>query len=87
MAAGVNPVDTYIREGASFVEGAKLPFIPGSDVAGVIAAIGDGVNKQLKASRSHQIGAILIFRSFSDWRSGLLLPDERRRVRRVCRLR
>jgi len=29
-AAGVNPVDTYIRQGA-FVNLPKLPFIPGKD--------------------------------------------------------
>ncbi|QPV61647.1 NADPH:quinone reductase [Halosimplex litoreum] len=40
-AAGVNPVDTYFREGS--YEPVGLPFTPGVDVAGVVAATGDGV--------------------------------------------
>jgi NADPH:quinone reductase len=40
-AAGVNPVDTYIRSG---IYGDRpKPFTPGSDAAGVIEAVGDGV--------------------------------------------
>jgi NADPH:quinone reductase len=40
-ATGVNPVDTYIRSG---IYGDRaMPFTPGSDAAGVIEAIGDGV--------------------------------------------
>lgn len=40
-AAGVNPVDTYIRSG---IYGDRpKPFTPGSDAAGVIDAVGDGV--------------------------------------------
>jgi NADPH2:quinone reductase len=40
-AAGVNPVDTYFRDGS--YEPGELPWIPGSDVAGTVAAVGDGV--------------------------------------------
>ncbi len=40
-AAGVNPVDTYFREGS--YEPPGLPMIPGSDLAGEVAAVGDGV--------------------------------------------
>ena len=40
-AAGVNPVDTYFREGAYSLPG--LPWTPASDVAGVVEAVGDGV--------------------------------------------
>jgi NADPH2:quinone reductase len=40
-AAGINPVDTYFREGEYPVPG--LPWTPGSDVAGVVAAVGEGV--------------------------------------------
>jgi len=39
--AGVNPVDTYFREGS--YEPFTLPMIPGVDVAGTVAAVGDGV--------------------------------------------
>ena len=41
-AAGVNPVDTYIRTGAHVIK-PKLPYIPGFDAAGVIESVGDGV--------------------------------------------
>ncbi len=40
-AAGVNPVDTYFREGEYSLPG--LPWTPASDAAGVIEAVGDGV--------------------------------------------
>ena len=39
--AGVNPVDTYFRDGS--YEPFTLPMIPGVDVAGEVAAVGDGV--------------------------------------------
>ncbi len=42
-AAGVNPVDTYIRSGL-YRPDMDLPYTPGIDGAGVITAIGDGVN-------------------------------------------
>lgn len=41
-AAGVNPADTYVRSGAYAIK-PPLPFIPGSEGAGVIEAIGDEV--------------------------------------------
>jgi len=41
-AAGVNPVDTYFREGAYPLPG--LPWTPASDVAGVVEDVGDGVS-------------------------------------------
>jgi NADPH2:quinone reductase len=41
-AAGVNPVDTYFRDGS--YEPVGLPFTPGVDVAGVVAATGAGVD-------------------------------------------
>ncbi len=40
-AAAVNPVDTYFREG-SYQPG-DLPWIPGSDFAGTVEAVGDDV--------------------------------------------
>ena len=44
-AAGVNPVDTYIRAGAYSIS--NLPYTPGFDAAGVVEAVGGGVT-QLK---------------------------------------
>jgi NADPH2:quinone reductase len=41
-AAGVNPVDTYIRSGAYALK-PQLPFTPGSDAGGVVEAIGSDV--------------------------------------------
>lgn len=41
-AAGVNPVDTYMRAG-SYAKLPPLPFTPGTDAAGIIEAVGDGV--------------------------------------------
>jgi NADPH2:quinone reductase len=41
-AAGVNPVDCYIRSGL-YSQHANLPYTPGIDGAGVIEAVGEGV--------------------------------------------
>jgi len=48
-AAGVNPVDTYIRAG-HFGE-FKVPFVPGIDGAGIIESVGDGVTRFKKGDR------------------------------------
>jgi len=49
-AAGVNPYDTYMRAGTYAVK-PPLPYTPGSDAAGVIEAVGDGVKKVKKGDR------------------------------------
>jgi NADPH2:quinone reductase len=41
---GVNPYDTYMRAGTYAIK-PPLPYTPGSDSAGVIEAVGDGVKK------------------------------------------
>ena len=41
-AAGVNPVETYIRSGA-YARRPALPYTPGNDAAGIVDAVGDGV--------------------------------------------
>lgn len=41
-AAGVNPADTYVRSGA-YATKPPLPYTPGTEGAGVIEALGDGV--------------------------------------------
>lgn len=43
QAAGVNPVDCLIREGA-FTALPQLPIILGKEVSGIIEAIGPSVN-------------------------------------------
>jgi len=43
-AAGVNPVDAYIRTG-QYARVPELPYTPGTDGAGEILAVGDGVTQ------------------------------------------
>ena len=43
-AAGVNPYDTYMRAGSYPVKPA-LPYTPGSDAAGIVESVGEGVTK------------------------------------------
>jgi NADPH:quinone reductase len=54
-AIGVNPVDTYIRSGGYTVN-ITFPFIPGSDGAGVVEAIGDGVKLFRQGDRVYIFG-------------------------------
>jgi NADPH2:quinone reductase len=49
-AAGVNPVDTYIRSGM-YRPDLPLPYTPGIDGAGVISAVGDGVRHRRVGDR------------------------------------
>ena len=41
-AVGVNPVDTYIRNGA-YAKVVQPPYTPGSDAAGIVEQVGEGV--------------------------------------------
>ena len=43
-AAGVNPYDTYMRSGTYAIK-PPLPYTPGSDAAGTVEAVGEGVMK------------------------------------------
>ncbi|HME12936.1 MAG TPA: NADPH:quinone reductase [Candidatus Acidoferrum sp.] len=43
-AAGVNPYDTYMRAGAYAIK-PPLPYTPGSDAAGIVEAVGEGIRK------------------------------------------
>jgi NADPH:quinone reductase-like Zn-dependent oxidoreductase len=54
IAAGVNPVDVFIREGRI----TRFPFIPGMDVAGVVEQAG---NKVTKFKRGDAVYAYLSF--------------------------
>jgi NADPH:quinone reductase-like Zn-dependent oxidoreductase len=46
LAAAVNPVDTGTRSGRSAgLTGAQLPYVPGFDVSGTVAAVGPGVDR------------------------------------------
>src|SRR5215468_3445873 len=44
IAAGVNPVDTYIRSG-KFGPAGTLPLIPGRDIAGIVEELAPGATK------------------------------------------
>jgi NADPH:quinone reductase len=57
-AAGVNPVDTYIRAGAQGRHPA-LPYTPGSDGAGIIESIGPGVEGWSLGNRVYVCGTVL----------------------------
>lgn len=49
-AAGVNPVETYIRTGNYPLKPA-LPYTPGTDGAGIVEAVGSGVTSVLPGTR------------------------------------
>ena len=44
LAAGINPVDTYLRSGIH-AHAPKLPYTPGKDGAGIVEAVGDNISK------------------------------------------
>ena len=56
-AAGVNPVDTYIRSG-QYALLPPLPYTPGSDAAGVVAAIGGDVRDFKAGDRVYISGTV-----------------------------
>jgi len=49
-AAGVNPYDTYMRAG-TYPRKPPLPYTPGSDGAGVVEVVGEGVKKVKRGDR------------------------------------
>jgi NADPH:quinone reductase len=56
-AAGVNPVDTYLRSG-NHAHAPALPYTPGKDAAGVIEKVGDAVAGFKPGDRVYTAGAI-----------------------------
>jgi NADPH:quinone reductase len=56
-AAGVNPVDTYIRAGA-YARKPSLPYTPGLDAAGVVEAVGPNVKRFKPGDRVYMNGTI-----------------------------
>lgn len=51
-AAGVNPVDTYVRSG-EYARLPPLPYTPGSDAAGEVVEVGPGVNGWAPGDRAY----------------------------------
>jgi NADPH:quinone reductase-like Zn-dependent oxidoreductase len=45
VAAGVNPVDVFTREGRAYMRALSLPHIPGWDVSGIVEEVGYGVTR------------------------------------------
>jgi NADPH:quinone reductase-like Zn-dependent oxidoreductase len=59
-AAAVNPVDTGVRAGqAQGIANARLPYIPGYDLSGTVAEVGEGVTR---FSRGDEVFAMLHLR-------------------------
>lgn len=56
-AAGINPVDTYIRSGG-YARKPALPYTPGSDGAGVVHCVGDEVKQFKEGDRVYVCGSI-----------------------------
>ncbi|HZR84107.1 MAG TPA: NADPH:quinone reductase [Candidatus Binatia bacterium] len=57
-AAGVNPVDTYIRSAAHGYAGTPLPYTPGIDGAGTIESIGPDVTTVAVGQRVYLAGSL-----------------------------
>jgi len=56
-AAGVNPVDTYIRSG-TYARKPTLPYTPGADAAGVVESVGEGVARVAAGDRVYLAGTL-----------------------------
>jgi NADPH:quinone reductase len=56
-AAGVNPVETYIRAG-TYARRPQLPFTPGSDAGGVVTAVGPEGNASRPGDRVFLSGSL-----------------------------
>lgn len=55
-AAGVNPVETYIRKG--IYGNIQMPYTPGSDAAGVVESVGENVKEFKKGDRVYTSGSL-----------------------------
>ena len=55
-AAGVNPVDTYIRTG-TYAKKPSLPYTPGTDGAGTVESVGAGVMRFSRGDRVYLAGS------------------------------
>ena len=56
-AIGVNPVDTYIRAGIHAMQPA-FPYVPGSDAAGCVETVGEGVTAFKPGDRVYAAGSV-----------------------------
>lgn len=72
-AAGINPVDTYIRAGI-YPRKPALPYTPGADGAGVVESVGEGVTRVKRGDRVYVGGGftgtyaeLALFEEWSVW--------------------
>jgi len=75
-AVGVNPVETYIRAG-SYARIPPLPFIPGTDFAGTIEAVGSEVKKFKAGDRVYAHGVTRgqgAYAGLAVWDAALVQP-------------
>lgn len=74
-AATVNPTDTYVRNGARAERQRKdpPPYVPGMDAAGVLEAIGDGVETDLRVG-DHVMAIVLPDGAHGGYSQRLALP-------------
>jgi NADPH2:quinone reductase len=56
-AVGVNPVDAYIRSG-TYARKPALPYTPGTDIGGVVHAVGAGVTRVAPGDRVYAFSAV-----------------------------
>lgn len=56
-AAGVNPVDVYMRTG-NYPRKPELPYTPGSDGAGTVEVVGEGATRFAKGARVYLAGSV-----------------------------
>src|SRR5579871_2064549 len=76
-AAGVNPVDAYIRAG-QYARKPALPYTPGTDGAGVIESVGAGVTRFKPGDRVYTattIGGTYAELALCDQQTVFRLPD------------
>src|SRR5260370_4465826 len=58
-ATGVNPYDTYMRAGTYAIK-PPLPYTPGSDAAGLVEAVGDGVKRAKPGDRVYTAKTVTV---------------------------
>jgi NADPH2:quinone reductase len=76
-AAGINPVDTYIRAG-TYAKKPALPYTPGFDAAGIVESVGSEVRRFKRGDRvyiNHNISGAYAQKTLCDEESVFRLPD------------
>lgn len=76
-AAGINPVDTYIRAG-TYAKKPALPYTPGFDAAGIVDSVGAGVQRFKTGDRvyiNHNISGAYAQKALCEESSVFVLPE------------